>query len=84
MGCAHHFRPTYADADVGKPSISFVSVRTPKYSVEICGIPHLAKNERDVGHPRFCCATYSPVLLRRLLFGFVAEPTLWFCCGSYS
>ena len=22
--------------------------------VQIRGIPHLAKNERDVGHPRFC------------------------------
>ena len=22
-------------------------------SIEICGIPHLAKNERDVGHPGF-------------------------------
>ena len=22
--------------------------------IEIRGIPHLAKNERDVGHPRFC------------------------------
>jgi hypothetical protein len=22
--------------------------------VEICGIPHLAKNERDMGHPTLC------------------------------
>ena len=24
-----------------------------KFGVESCGIPHLAKNERDMGHPRF-------------------------------
>jgi hypothetical protein len=23
--------------------------------VESCGIPHLAKNERDMGHPGICC-----------------------------
>jgi hypothetical protein len=22
-----------------------------RFGVEVCGIPHLAKNERDVGHP---------------------------------
>jgi hypothetical protein len=25
-----------------------------KLPVKVCGIPHLAKNERDVGHPGFC------------------------------
>jgi hypothetical protein len=30
---------------------AFGSLSTLK--VRICGIPHLAKNERDVGHPGF-------------------------------
>jgi hypothetical protein len=27
-----------------------------KMKVRVRGIPHLAKNERDVGHPVICCA----------------------------
>jgi hypothetical protein len=32
---------------------AFGSLSTLK--IWICGIPHLAKNERDVAHPGFCC-----------------------------
>jgi hypothetical protein len=35
--------------------------------VDGCGIPHLAKNERDMGHPRFCCWLSSRSL--RILCG---------------
>src|ERR1700761_9322801 len=30
--------------------------------VEYRGIPHLAKNERDVGHPISCCRYRNPVI----------------------
>jgi hypothetical protein len=30
--------------------------------VEYRGIPHLAKNERDVGHPSLCCPYRRPVI----------------------
>jgi hypothetical protein len=30
--------------------------------VDYRGIPHLAKNERDVGHPIFCCRYRRPVI----------------------
>jgi len=34
--------------------------------VEGCGIPHLAKNERDMGHPHVCCgANFSSLTFRR-------------------
>jgi hypothetical protein len=33
--------------------------------VEHRGIPHLAKNERDVGHPSLCCLYRRPVILAR-------------------
>jgi hypothetical protein len=51
VGFAHRFRPTYAEANVGHP----YRVVTPVTGLrgEVCGIPHLAKNERDVGHPGF-------------------------------
>ena len=26
-----------------------------KLEIEVRGMPHLAKNERDVGHPSVCC-----------------------------
>jgi hypothetical protein len=45
--------------------------------IEVCGIPHLAKNERDMGHPmirgrdrnwtgRFSCCCFSFLLTRAL------------------
>src|ERR1700693_787424 len=55
---ARLFRPTYASANVGHPSrvldwIVFVVVLLCDLLLMVwrCGIPHLAKNERDVGHP---------------------------------
>jgi hypothetical protein len=71
VGFARLFRPTYAGANVGHPSLSwsppwslgfalFLGPRLvtdcPYCAVERLlvwrgGIPHLAKNERDVAHP---------------------------------
>jgi hypothetical protein len=31
----------------------WLSIHPMCLAVNICGIPHLAKNERDVGHPSF-------------------------------
>jgi hypothetical protein len=42
------FRSTYAGANMGHPC---GSVGPATGLRETCGIPHLAKNERDVGHP---------------------------------
>jgi hypothetical protein len=51
LGCAHQFRPMYPDgASQPNGPVGLQSMR-----VESCGIPHLAKNEPDVGHPQFCC-----------------------------
>jgi len=53
-------------ANVGHPSdslISLMSVRlmtTDRVQVEYRGIRHLAKNERDVGHPIFVAGTATP------------------------
>jgi hypothetical protein len=45
----HRFRPTYAGANVGHP-VRSCGVRK-RFEGRACGIPHLAKNERDMGHP---------------------------------
>jgi hypothetical protein len=44
----HRFRPRYALANLGHPCRA---VRPAASLGETCGIPHLAKNERDMGHP---------------------------------
>jgi hypothetical protein len=63
MGCARRFRPTYAGGERGAPVDSL-----QRSQVKSCGIPHLAKNERDMGHPFICCgARRNGVLLRHLL-----------------
>jgi hypothetical protein len=71
------FRPTYALANVGHPSSSrFIDDALESKSVEICGIPHLAKNERDT--PNFLHAALDKIACapffkeRRMKF---AEPT---------
>jgi tetratricopeptide (TPR) repeat protein len=43
-----------------------------KRHVERCGIPHLAKNKRDMGHPTLCGREKTEWATRR----FVAEPNL--------
>src|SRR5580658_10494511 len=50
-GFAHHVRPTYAGANMGHPC---GSVRPQRLEGKTCGIPHLAKNERDA--PNFLYA----------------------------
>ncbi len=37
----------------------FPGVLPTELRVEFRGIPHLAKDERDVGHPIFCCQDRS-------------------------
>jgi hypothetical protein len=37
--------------------------------VKVCGIPHLAKNERDVGHPRLVAETEVKERAFAFLFG---------------
>jgi hypothetical protein len=44
-------RSTLVRTPVRFPLGRLPSMRLP---VKVCGIPHLAKNERDVGHPGFC------------------------------
>jgi hypothetical protein len=39
--------------DVGYRGPSSKIFQSEKWSVQSSGIPHLAKNERDVGHPAF-------------------------------
>jgi hypothetical protein len=61
MGFARRFRPTYARANVGHPSrepgLRFTGqalaslLTTEIFATNRSGIPHLAKNERDMGHP---------------------------------
>jgi hypothetical protein len=47
VGLRHRFRPTYAKANVGHPSIaSNAAMTVERMQVESCGIPHLVKNER--------------------------------------
>jgi hypothetical protein len=38
---------------MGHPSLSYTAVWGGNLGVKVCGIPHLAKNERDMGHPSF-------------------------------
>jgi hypothetical protein len=48
---AYRFRPTYAEANVGHPSSSLLpSYFLVELPVKECGIPHLAKNERDAAN----------------------------------
>jgi hypothetical protein len=55
---AYRFRPTYAPrhagagvANVGHPSSALLpSYFLVELSVKVCGIPHLAKNERDAAN----------------------------------
>jgi hypothetical protein len=57
LGFAHRFRPTYRGAPVLASSPVEPEVTDPDLdyamdqNVKIRGIPHLAKNERDMGHP---------------------------------
>ena len=51
-GYARLFRPMYAEARGTRPEPKGSSSEM-KAEVRTCGIPHLAKNERDVGHPGF-------------------------------
>jgi hypothetical protein len=41
------------------PVVTSAFVELQRFQVEGRGIPHLAKNERDVGHPWFCCQVIS-------------------------
>jgi hypothetical protein len=41
----------------GTRPVSSASRLTQRSQVKGCGIPHLAKNERDVGHPGFAVRT---------------------------
>jgi hypothetical protein len=45
--------PEYASANEGHPSSFLRVVRNLRFGIGSGGIPHLAKNERDAGHPAF-------------------------------
>jgi hypothetical protein len=53
--------PGEVRAEPADPSASLLMTPT-ELLVEYRGIPHLAKNERDVGHPIFCCRYRRPVI----------------------
>jgi hypothetical protein len=74
VGFAHRFRPTYAGANMEHP---YGVVETlAGLEGEACGIPHLAKNERDA--PNFLYAalerTACPPLFKERRVKF-REPT---------
>jgi len=58
---------------------------------KLSGIPHLAKNERDVGHPRFASGTEIPfavavginsILLAQYLFRVIRPDDENYYCGN--
>jgi hypothetical protein len=54
LGCAHHFRPTYAGANVGHPSIASEAAmtQTPKGTSKVTCVPDANFTGLASGHDR--------------------------------
>jgi hypothetical protein len=57
----------YAGANMGHPSRLIQPCGwVQRLLMESCGIPHLAKNERDVGHPIIVAGTFDSATAKPL------------------